>query len=123
MKEQSAKWVKQAEYDLATAEAMFQTKRYVYVIFMCHLALEKMLKAVYTEVMEDYPPRIHSLDKLAQKAGVLFPDRMQESIGDLSELSIPTRYEDEARKIERKQAQSVLAQTREVFKWLRRQLK
>lgn len=29
-------WLKLAEYDLDTAEAMHETKRYLYVGFMCH---------------------------------------------------------------------------------------
>lgn len=29
-------WIEMAEYDLETAVAMFNTKRYLYVGFMCH---------------------------------------------------------------------------------------
>jgi HEPN domain-containing protein len=29
-------WFKQAVYDLETAQAMFETKRYIYTVFMCH---------------------------------------------------------------------------------------
>ena len=35
-------WFKQAEYDIKTAEAMFATKKYVYVVFMSHLSIEKL---------------------------------------------------------------------------------
>ncbi len=38
---ESAKWIIQAEYDLGTAEDMFKAGRYIYTIFMCHLAVEK----------------------------------------------------------------------------------
>lgn len=122
MKEQTEKWVEQAEYDLETAKAMLQTKRYVYVVFMCHLTLEKMLKAIFTERRSDYPPRIHSLSKLARKARAVFPEDFQDFIEALSELSIPTRYEEEVRSIGRRQAQNTLSQTRKVFKWLKQQL-
>lgn len=40
-------WLKQAEYDLGTAEAMFKSKRYIYTVFMCHLSIEKALKGLY----------------------------------------------------------------------------
>ena len=40
-------WLKQADYDYETAEAMFKTGRYIYAIFMCHLAIEKTLKGLY----------------------------------------------------------------------------
>ena len=46
MEEAVRNWVKSSEYDIRTAEALFRSGRYVYVIFMCHLAVEKILKAV-----------------------------------------------------------------------------
>jgi HEPN domain-containing protein len=39
-------WMATSNYDLKTAEAMLKSKRYIYVVFMCHLAIEKMIKAV-----------------------------------------------------------------------------
>lgn len=33
---------------MKTAEAMFNSKRYLYAVFMCHLAIEKALKGIYT---------------------------------------------------------------------------
>jgi hypothetical protein len=43
---ETTEWLNQSEYDFETAQAMYKTKRYVYAIFMCHLALEKFLKAL-----------------------------------------------------------------------------
>jgi HEPN domain-containing protein len=34
-------WLRQADYDMDTAEYMYAGGRYLYTIFMCHLALEK----------------------------------------------------------------------------------
>ena len=36
-------------------------KRYLYVGFMCHQAVEKILKAYYTVKNEDTPPFVHNL--------------------------------------------------------------
>ena len=47
MDEKIRYWVDISEYDLATAEAMLTTGRYLYVGFMCHQAIEKILKAHY----------------------------------------------------------------------------
>ena len=38
-------WLNIADYDLDTAEAMHQTRRWLYVGFMCHQVIEKTLKA------------------------------------------------------------------------------
>jgi len=40
-------WITISQYDLDTAKAMLETKRYLYVGFMCHQAVEKILKALY----------------------------------------------------------------------------
>jgi CRISPR-associated endoribonuclease Cas6 len=36
----------QAEYDFKTAEALFRSRRFMYVVFMCHLCIEKALKGM-----------------------------------------------------------------------------
>ena len=50
--EDTKNFVKSAEYDLKTAEFMLNSERYIYVIFMCHLSLEKILKAIVTETTQ-----------------------------------------------------------------------
>ena len=53
-------WFSLAEYDLATAKAMLQTKRYLYVAFMCQQAIEKILKACYVQRLVSTPPHSQS---------------------------------------------------------------
>ncbi len=40
-------WVEMSDYDFDTAKAMLDTKRYLYVAFMCHQVVEKLLKAYW----------------------------------------------------------------------------
>ena len=40
-------WLRQAEYDMDTATYMFDGGRYFYMVFMCHLSIEKALKGLY----------------------------------------------------------------------------
>ena len=40
-------WISIDLYDLETAQAMFNTGRYLYVVFMCQQAIEKLLKALF----------------------------------------------------------------------------
>lgn len=46
-------WMEMADYDFDTAKAMLATKRYLYVGFMCHQVVEKMLKAYWCHVLEE----------------------------------------------------------------------
>ncbi len=60
-------WTDIANYDIETAKAMLASERYLYVGFMCHQAVEKMLKAYFTKAKEDTSPFIHNLKTLANK--------------------------------------------------------
>jgi len=48
----SKEWLKQSDYDFETAKAMFKAGRYIYAVFMCHLSVEKALKALYVQTLE-----------------------------------------------------------------------
>lgn len=92
---QIRQWIQQADYDLETAKAMFASERYIYVVFMCHLSIEKMLKGVYLENMDEVPPKIHSLVFLVQKQNLELPEKIKQFLENLDEVSVPTRYPDE----------------------------
>ena len=40
----TAYWLDCADYDLQTAKAMLETKRFLYVGFMCHQTIDKGVK-------------------------------------------------------------------------------
>jgi HEPN domain-containing protein len=61
MKKNSQQWINQAEYDLNTAEYMFDGGRFFYSVFMCHLSIEKALKGLYFEKTGKIPPKVHNL--------------------------------------------------------------
>ena len=85
-------WIDSAQYDLETAEHMFQTGRYIYTIFMCHLALEKALKAKIQKDSGKIPPKTHDLEYLVGLSG-LSPDFSTEKfLAEISNLSVVTRY-------------------------------
>ena len=59
-------WVELSDYDMETANAMFETKRYLYVAFMCHKVVEKIFKACYSKLKNETAPYTHKLIYLAQ---------------------------------------------------------
>lgn len=63
-------WIKIAEYDLATAKAMYETRRYIYVVFMCEQCIEKLLKALFVKQEGDSPPYTHNLIRLVELTGL-----------------------------------------------------
>jgi HEPN domain-containing protein len=61
MRPETEAWVEDAEYDLQSAKAMLDCGRYFFVVFMCHLTIEKLLKSIIVERQGLEPPRIHNL--------------------------------------------------------------
>jgi HEPN domain-containing protein len=116
-------WLATANYDLKTAEAMLKSKRYIYVVFMCHLAIEKMIKAIISTEVKGLPPKSHSLLYLSQKASIKPPEKLQEFIEQLDNVSVVTRYPEDLRKMSKEfnvnKAKEVLKMTGRVLRWLR----
>jgi HEPN domain-containing protein len=119
-------WLKQAEYDLDTANAMFVAGRFIYCVFMLHLAIEKALKAIYVKNLQKQPPKVHALVYLTKSSNLEPPQIMKEFIENLDEVSVPTRYPNELDKIlkdyGKERTQGIFNQTQEVIKWLKEQL-
>lgn len=57
MSDKYKEWLKQAEYDMDTADAMFMSGRYFYAVFMCHLSIEKALKGLFHKLLDEVPPK------------------------------------------------------------------
>ena len=123
MAKQPEEWFKQAAYDLKTAEIMFENKRYIYVVFMCHLAIEKALKGIYQSALKETPPKVHNLIYLIEKIGLHLPDDLYDAVFELNRVSVPTRYPDDLRRLTRTYRKGntlvIVEKSREVLKWLK----
>jgi len=86
-------WEATSNNDLRTAEAMYKAGRYLYVVFMCHLAIVKMLRAILAQKdPEETLPKIHNLIHLAQKIGLSLPDPLRDFFQRIDNVSVATRY-------------------------------
>jgi hypothetical protein len=64
-------WIRQADYDMKTAQIMFENKRYIHAVFMCHLSIEKALKGLFIKrYNNEAPPKTHNLIFLCEKIGL-----------------------------------------------------
>ena len=126
MEKRTEEWLRQADYDMDTADYMFQGGRYLYAVFMCHLAVEKALKGLYFERLREAPPRSHSLVYFLKAVGILPPESPGKFIVRLSEASIPTRYPEDLAKVQQMYTEDVvrdiLTGGKETLAWTRAQL-
>jgi HEPN domain-containing protein len=87
-------WVACSDDDYETMIAMFDTKRFSWSLFIGHLMIEKLLKAYYVKVKSDYPPFIHNLLRLAEKAELSLSDELKKQLVTITAFNINARYDD-----------------------------
>lgn len=126
MAKDQKEWFKQADYDMGAAQTMFDGKRYIYTIFMCHLSIEKALKGLYFKKLGEHAPKTHNLLYLADEIGLRFPETMVEFVMTLNRQSVVTRYPEDLQRIgkiyNKKNTKAALEQSAEVLRWLREKL-
>lgn len=119
-------WLKQADYDMDTADVMFDNGRYSYAVFMCHLAVEKGLKGLYSKVLNAVPPKTHNLLYLLSKIGKGPDEELEKFIVKLNTASVTTRYPDDLVKIQaaftKEITSEMITKSKEVLKWVKKQL-
>ncbi len=115
-------WADRARYDLETARAMSDCGRGFYVLFCCQQAVEKALKAVIISRTGKLAPRIHSLPRLAQVAGVQPDESRLEFMAELSAFYFQSRYPEESeppsQTADHEQAIAALQGAEETVGWL-----
>jgi HEPN domain-containing protein len=135
-KEKFEHWKEFASYDLESAKAMLMSGRYLYVVFMCQQAIEKIVKGIYVLYKGEEAPRTHniwlvfkelvqSVDFQKSVAEVVYREKLikyKSFFADLMFYYISERYPSYKQKIsgivDETKASEVLTMTEEVFLWV-----
>ena len=125
MADRPEEWLKQADYDIDTAEFMFSGGRYFYAVFMCHLSIEKALKGLFKERLKEEPPKVHNLVYFLNKIGIRPSEDIGRFVIKLNEASVTTRYPDDIGKLQKDFSQAVvkdiLSKSKETLEWIKAQ--
>lgn len=125
MAEKHEEWLKQADYDMDTADAMFASGRYFYAVFMCHLSIEKSLKGLYSKELDEVPPKTHNLLYLLTKIKKKPDQELLKFITKLNTASVATRYPDDLAKIQAAYTEEIteemIKNSKDVLKWVKTQ--
>jgi len=117
MKEETKKWLKQAEEDYKTAKFNFNGRKYKAAAFFCQQSAEKSLKALLLE-KKGQIRKIHDLVELGKDAGI--DEGLLDKLKQLTLAYIYSRYPDVQEVSNLKQKVSdFLDVTNEVLKWVK----
>lgn len=88
-------WIKTSEDDLNSMESNFVSGNYDWTLFIGHLSLEKILKALWIKNNQsDIPPRTHNLKKIADEANYPMTENEAMLLLEINDFNIEARYPD-----------------------------
>lgn len=123
-----AYWLDIADYDMETAETLYNGGRWLYVAFMCHQVIEKTLKAYWCGTQSVEPPYTHNLTRLSEGCGL--DSEMNEVQLDIIETLIPMNiqarypeYKDQlARMLTQENCRKIIDETKALQQWIKNKL-
>jgi HEPN domain-containing protein len=121
-------WITLSDEDLKVGETLLQGGHFLYVAFMCHQAIEKVLKAGYVKLKEDTPPYTHKLSYLAQQSDIfeLLSDEQKNYIREIDPLNIEARYPEYKTEISKNltylKCVELLGQSKKLQQWIKEKI-
>ena len=89
-------WIESSEEDYDTMMYMRAGKKNTWCLFMGHLVIEKLLKALYAKNNRTapYAPKSHDLLHLAEKTELELTDRQEDLLDTITRFNMNARYDD-----------------------------
>ena len=121
-------WFDIANYDLDTAEAMYQTGRWLYVAFMCHQVIEKTLKAYWCATQSEDAPYTHNHMRLAEGCGLYaqMNDDQRDFLDTITNYNIEARYPENkdalAKTLTKHFCRQMIDETKLLQQWIKERL-
>jgi HEPN domain-containing protein len=117
-----AYWLSEAIDALTVANHLVEKKDYSYALFFGHLAVEKILKALYVLQKGDHAPLIHNLVRLALDLELDLDETKKEALITITGFNIEARYPDIKRSFRDKctieYTTKQMKIIKEIFEWL-----
>lgn len=118
------KWLEQVDEDIATAEALYTTGHWLYIGFLCHQAVEKVIKAYWLACRDDEPIYLHNHFRLLEGCELKseLSEEQRRFIEIMSPMYIAGRYPEYksqvARMLNEKGSAYLIEQTKQFREWI-----
>lgn len=89
-------WIETSNEDYETMLSMKKEKRNTWCLFIGHLVIEKLLKALYAKNNKGapYAPKTHDLLYLAEKMNLDVTEKQANDLVEITKFNLNTRYDD-----------------------------
>lgn len=122
-------WIETSNEDYETMLSMKKERRNTWCLFIGHLVIEKLLKALYAKNNKGapYAPKTHDLLYLAEKMNLDVTEEQANDLVEITKFNLNTRYDDYKRDFYNKctdeYTEEQINKIEEVKSWLETMLK
>lgn len=86
-------WIESSEQNYATMKKLVEISENSWALFMGHLMLEKLMKALYVKKLQIHAPLTHDLLRLADSIKINLTIEQKEWLDQITTFNLNTRYE------------------------------
>ncbi len=87
-------WIESSDRDYQAMMDLLVKRHYTWALFIGHLVIEKLLKALYVQSFSNDPPFTHDLYRLAEKCRLELTEDQKDDLDTISTFNIQARYDD-----------------------------
>lgn len=87
-------WIDTSDEDFQTMLSLYDTKSYAWSLFLGHISVEKLLKAVYVSKYHKHAPFLHNLYRLAELNNMDITEEQSDWLDKLTSFNLNARYDD-----------------------------
>ena len=121
-------WIDGADHDWEAVVSLYSSEKYDWCLFVAHLVLEKLLKALFVQDNNNqFPPKTHNLVKLAKHTDLVLTDDREVLLDEINDFNLEARYPQFKsvfhKKCDKDFTDNYYQKIKEMIKWLKFHLK
>jgi HEPN domain-containing protein len=87
-------WRTSSDLNYSTMQNLMKSREYPWALFMGHLVIEKLIKALYVKTLQKHPLLSHDLLRLFEKTDISLPLGYDEWLDKITTFNLNARYDD-----------------------------
>jgi HEPN domain-containing protein len=87
-------WIETSDEDFTTMLILYNSKSFGWSLFIGHISIEKLLKALYVKRFMEHAPFTHNLYRLGELIGLEMSDEYSDWFDEITAFNLNARYDD-----------------------------
>lgn len=87
-------WIDTSDEDFQAMLNLYDSKSYSWSLFLGHISVEKLLKAVYVNRHKKHAPFLHNLFRIAELSDIEMTNEQSDWLDKVTSFNLNARYDD-----------------------------